>query len=585
MRPVRLLVVLFGIALLGACATTPGTGPAPVDEAVARTLMERGDFRGAAAEYERLADDNRRSRDVLLIRAADALREEGDFEGVAEVLEDVRRKRLDPGAAAHLDLLNAEVALFRGDAARALALGAPLESALDPALRSRAAEVKARALLASGRPLDSARERVLLDPLLDGADRSANQDQILETLAGLEVPALNQSLSGLGDGDAMRPWLERALRLKGAVPPHLIPRPTRQVGTMLAGPEGGSAREGYATTTGVALILPLSGPLAAAGQAIRDGFLAAYFSDPEPRPELRIHDVGDTPDAALAAYDEAVREGATRVVGPLAREQVAAVMGATHPATPVLALNHPDNAAVPPRGSQQFGLLPDEEGAVVADHALDRGLRRAVILATTEEWSERAALAFRAQFEQGGGSIVGEARVAADAVDYGSIIAQAIGDGSADSFFLAVRPSQGRLLVPQLRTRDLTALPMLATSHIYSGADSRALDRDLNDVEYCDAPWLYGLASGLPTRDTLSQSLPAAEHSPRLFAFGMDAYRLLPYLEWLSKHDDAYLPGAIGQLAVDAFGRVRRVPVWMRFVDGVPRAADGALQRDGGVTP
>jgi outer membrane PBP1 activator LpoA protein len=585
MRHATLAILVLALAVLGGCATMSGSTPQPVDESAARSLMERGDFRGAAGQYRQLADDNRRSRDRLLLQAADALREDGDFDGVAEVLDDIKRKRLDQSSAAHFDLLSAEVALARGDAGGALALAAVPEQVLDARLRIRLAEVRARGLAATGRAMDSARERVLLDPLLEGPDRNANQNEILETLAGLEIEQLDDGLADLGDTDQMRPWLERALRLKGAVPASTIPHPTRQVGTLFTGPEGGTEREGYTATAGVALLLPLTGTLAPAGLAIRDGFLAAYFSDPEPRPTLRVFDSGDTTESALSAYHDALNAGAKRVVGPLAREQVTAIMSMPELAAPVLALNHPDNGAIPPQGSQHFGLLPDEEAAVIADHALGRGLGRAAILATTEEWSERAALAFRAQFEHGGGIVVGEARLAPEAVDYGTTIAQATGDGSADVIFLAVRPSQGRLLVPQLRTRDLTRLPMMATSHIYSGVSSRALDRDLNDVEFADSPWLFGLAAGLPPREALARKLPAAANSPRLFAFGMDAYRLLPYLDWLSGHDDAYLPGAIGQLAIDAFGRVRRLPVWLRFVDGIPQSAVGVLVPESGTTP
>jgi uncharacterized protein len=362
------------------------------------------------------------------------------------------------------------------------------------------------------------------------------------------------------------------------VPARVMLRPTRQAGALFADAAGDRQREGYASTAQVALLLPLSGPLGSAGGAIRDGFLAAFFADPDldARPRVRILDTGETVDGALEAYRLAVDGGATRVVGPLARDQVAAVQEAQSVPVPVLALNHPDSGAVPPRGSQQFGLLPDEEAAVAADAALARGLRRAALLGATEEWSERALLAFRAQFEQGGGAITGEARLAPDAVDYGGPIAQATAD-APDVIFLAVRPPQGRLLVPQLRTRGLDALPMLATSHIFSGTVSRALDRDLNGVEFCDAPWLFGLAAGLPAREPLARRLAAAASSPRLFAFGMDAYRLLPYVDWLAGNSDAYFPGAIGQLAIDGFGRVRRLPVWLRFDDGVPRPADGAL--------
>ena len=579
MAPVRHinLLILCALLLLGGCATT-GSAPEAVDDGGARALAEGGDYAGAARAYEQLAASNRRSRDALLLKAAEAWRDEGDLAALARVLGEVRPKRLTPAQAAHLDLLLAESALAQGNPQRALDLATLPEGALDRAYRLRVPEIRARALLATGRSLDSARERALLDLKLSGPDRAANQDDLLDALAAADVASLNAALGAAGPDDALRPWLERALRLKGTVPARVMPRPTRQAGALFADADGSRQREGYASTAQVALLLPLSGPLASAGGAIRDGFLAAFFADQdlEARPRVRILDTGETVDGALEAYRLAVEGGATRVVGPLAREQVAAVQEAQTVPVPVLALNHPDSGAIPPRGSQQFGLLPDEEAAVAADAAIARGLRRAALLGATEDWSERALLAFRAQFEQGGGTVTGEARLALDAVDYGGPIAQATAD-APDLIFLAVRPPQGRLLVPQLRARGLDALPMLATSHIYSGTVSRALDRDLNGVEFCDAPWLFGLAAGLPAREPLARRLAAAANSPRLFAFGMDAYRLLPYVDWLAGNNDAYLPGAIGQLAIDGFGRVRRLPVWLRFDDGVPRPADGAL--------
>jgi outer membrane PBP1 activator LpoA protein len=574
----RLPILLLLLLALAGCAT--GGGPrAPVDDALARALAAQGDFRGAAAEYQRLARGNRAARDALLLAAADNLREDGDLDGAVGIAERIRRARLDAVEGARLDLLLAEAALGGGDGERALALATLPESPADPALGLRAGEIRARALERLGRPLDAASERIALLGRSAAGERPALEEDILEALAGLEQAQLAGSLARIDANDPRRPWLERALRLKGGMPSRVIPRPTRQAGTLLP-QRGGPARpEGWNATPQVALLLPLSGPLAAAGGAIRDGFLAAYFADTGERAALRVHDAGATADSALEAYRQAVADGATRVVGPLARDQVAAVLAAVDPRVPVLALNHPDSGAPPPPGSQQFALAPDDEAALAADHAWSRGHRRVALFATGEEWSERAALAFRAQFEMLGGSVAGEARLPAEGVDFAAAIGQATA-GGADGAFLAVRPAQGRLLVPQLRARSAQELPLFATSHVFEGSPSRALDRDLNGLEFCDAPWLFGLAAGLPSRDALSRDLPGAATAPRLFAFGIDAWRLLPYVDWLAANPDAYLPGASGQLAVDGFGRVRRLLTWMRFVDGVPRAADGLLSTE-----
>ncbi|MFI4970191.1 MAG: penicillin-binding protein activator, partial [Lysobacterales bacterium] len=63
----------------------------------------------------------------------------------------------------------------------------------------------------------------------------------------------------------------------------------------------------------------------------------------------------------------------------------------------------------------------------------------------------------------------------------------------------------------------------------------------------------------------------------RLFAFGMDAYALLPYLDWLIAHPDAYVNGATGELTADNFGRIHRQVGWARFQNGVALPVDGAL--------
>jgi uncharacterized protein len=151
-----------------------------------------------------------------------------------------------------------------------------------------------------------------------------------------------------------------------------------------------------------------------------------------------------------------------------------------------------------------------------------------------------------------------------------------------------MRPEQARLLLPQLRVARIN-LPVFATSHIYGGSDNASIDRDLEGVEFCDAPWLFDAQTGLPSYHDLAAQLPAARGSAaQLFAFGMDAWNLVPYLDWLRNHPGSYLPGATGQLTVDTFGHVKRVLTWLKFQDGVARPINGTLQMDnapGGPAP
>lgn len=581
MRFALLALVLF----LGACASMPGTLGTP-DAAVvervqrAERMQADGDFAGAAAGFLELSRAHRADASAYYrLRAAEALRDGGDIEGAARALGDIKRRRLHDDEPQRLDLLDAEIALHNGDVERARALLTFDDATLSPELRVRALELRARAELAGGDAFGAARMRAALDRHLRGGDREHNRGQIREVLATMDPATLRERIAALPPNDALRPWIEETLRSKGQPLARTMPRPNRPVGTMRPGDGGGLAAEGYVPPRRVALLLPLA-HLPNVSQPIRDGFLTAYFSDaPEQRPELRILDAGRTPADAIAAYHKAVADGADQVVGPLQREAVGELFRAPLEAR-VLALNHPDTGEVPPQGSAEFALLPDAEGAQVAEHMLARGITRAAVISAGADWAERASRAFRAQFEAAGGTISGEARLGDKDVDFAPAIAQATGmlGSSGDAgVFISTRPQQARLLVPQLRVAGIGA-PVFATSHIYSGDNNASLDRDLEGVEFCDAPWLFGPIAGRPQRAAISARLDSANgFGGRLFAFGMDAYAMLPYLDWLLAHPDAYVAGATGELTADTFGRISRLVGWARFRNGIAEPVDGAL--------
>ncbi|MBN8483064.1 MAG: penicillin-binding protein activator, partial [Xanthomonadales bacterium] len=409
----------------------------------------------------------------------------------------------------------------------------------------------------------------------------------------LDDASLRARASSLRPDDALLPWIEQALRRKGQMLPRTLPHPDRPVGTLIPGEDHSTRREGFNAVNRVALILPLTGQVANVSQSIRDGFLAAYFDDDSGRrPQLRVYDAGRTHEDALTVYARAVEDGADFVVGPLQREAVGALFRQSLPVR-VLALNHPDSGEVPPHGSAEFGLLPDAEGAQAAERMLSLGLVRAAVIAADTDWAERAALAFRAQFESRGGSITGEARVRESDVNYKGAVLQAAAaladttrqdDGAlrretpADAgVFISMRPQQARLLAPQLKLAGVN-VPVFATSHVNSGEVSPGLDRDLDGIEFCDATWLFSPVPGRPDRNAIGQALASATGlGARLFAFGMDAYALLPYMDWLLANPDSYLDGATGQLAADSFGRIHRLLTWARFSGGQARAVQGAL--------
>jgi outer membrane PBP1 activator LpoA protein len=378
---------------------------------------------------------------------------------------------------------------------------------------------------------------------------------------------------------------------------------------MLLPEAGANVREGYKVPAQVALLLPADGDYAAASTPIRQGFFAAYFDagrNHAPRPTVRSYNSHGTADGAVQAYQQAVRDGARLVIGPLTRGEVAAVFALPQLPVPVLALNHPDDRQLPAGNASEFGLLPETESAQAADHMVERGLLRAYVMISADDFAQRAADAFKAELVSRGGEVVATTVLPTGASSFADAIknlqlpttsaAPAAASSTADAtaeptgagdtgIFISMRPNQARLLMPQLRIAQVS-LPVFATSHVYAGGDDAPANRDLDGIEFCDAPWLFDAQPGLPDHAAIAAKLPAArDGAARLFAFGMDAWSLVPYLDWLKAHPGSYMPGATGQLAADPFGRIRRVLTWAKFENGVARPLSGNLQIDAVPSP
>lgn len=87
-----------------------------------------------------------------------------------------------------------------------------------------------------------------------------------------------------------------------------------------------------------------------------------------------------------------------------------------------------------------------------------------------------------------------------------------------------------------------------------------------------DMPWTVAPNHASPLRDQVvnawPNSLPAYL---RLYAFGADAYGLVPRLKTLKERRYIEYAGATGALSVDSQNRIERRLLWAKFESGVPR--------------
>ncbi|MBC9252112.1 hypothetical protein A9179_17715 [Pseudomonas alcaligenes] len=588
----RPLSALCLAGLLVACASSPSStlGELPrTPQASIEQLLEQA----SSSPAEQAA--------LLRLSAADLAYQQQDLGRAARILEEVPLEGLKPAQQVFASTLAAEIAMARNKPKSALqALQHPsLErlGELPVELQVRTQLVRARALAADGQTLAAARERVYIAPLLSGAAASSNHEEIWTLVASLPQSQLQSS----GDSD-LDGWLSLALATKNAGTPDqqlaAIDTWKAQHAQHPAAEQLPQALSKLKELVGqplqkIALLLPESGQLAAVARALRDGFMAAHYQAQQAGqnpPQVQLYD-----SSRLTSLDDFYRQaqadGVQLVIGPLEKPLVKQLSERPQLPLTTLALNYSEAGREAPAQLFQFGLAAEDEAREVARRAWADGMRRAVALVPRGEWGDRVLAAFQQSWQGAGGSLI-----AAEHVDQPVELAQQIADlfqlresearakrlqntlGTAvagqparrqdiDFIFLAATPQQAQQIKPTLAFQYAGDVPVYATSHLYTGGANPAQYMDLEGIRFCETPWL--LDANDPLRQQVDSQWPQAAGSlGRLYAMGVDAYRLAPRLSQLKALPDSRVEGLSGSLSLNASQRVERQLPWAEFHNG-----------------
>ncbi|HXH54640.1 MAG TPA: penicillin-binding protein activator [Gammaproteobacteria bacterium] len=327
----------------------------------------------------------------------------------------------------------------------------------------------------------------------------------------------------------------------------------------------------------IALLLPTQGPHANAAKIVRDGFLAAYYRAKQNQlsPVVEVKMVDTSNQSITEAYQKALSEQATLIVGPLTKPEVQAI--AKLPLDiPVLALNtiSEDNVSQP--NLYQFGLMPEDEVIAIGEHALRQGHQRSLILVPHSEWGLRLADTFKHFWNSHHATVVDIKLFKSPAELESKIrdLLQVKGTTrrtDADMIFIAASHELALQIKPLLNFYYAETLPVYATSSIYSGTPSPHKDQDLNGVHFCDMPWVLQSSEMQETHTALQELWPNSMNaSPRFFALGMDAYQLAIQLGNAERFSARSTPGFTGELQINNTQRIQRGLVCARFEQGIP---------------
>lgn len=638
--PALLLCLLAAISL-AACGPVERAPIASAERAAA--LAERGDHAAAASEYESLAAGALGSAvNTWRLAAIEQWLLADRLESAANALA-LLAAPLDVSQTFERDRLNVLLLWGRDGATSAwqnmTALTAP-DTATQRAARERFFELRQALALANTLPVEVVRSALEREKLsVDPSAATALRTSLLAELRAAVDAGLRIDPRLAGRDALVRGWLEaaslaaRAARVPASgnaaitaawqrrypnhpartalVATHLdAPQATATAAAPTASPRDDASRSVAATPSAarstrtsrvdsahIAVLLPLSGRLAAAGRDVRDGLIAAHFAHGVDAPALRFYDTATATDAATmqALITRASAAGARFLIGPLGRDEV--TLAANLPnSLPQLLLNTPESTTPNAASIWQYALLPEEEAKLAAERALAANQRRAIILLPSGDWAARVGTAFRSTFEAGGGRVLAQESLADDSaaaiakalrLDQSrarhrrlqsildeTLVFQPRRRGDVDLLFSPGTAQQLRQLRPQLKFNGAADIPTYATAEAWDGNKSG----ELEGLLFADMPWMMSPTTGEASR--LAMQLESAGDEPRrhgrLFAFGYDAWLLQAAMQQRmatgATDSPLRIDGVTGILSVGTDGIIRRDLTLARINAGVAAA-------------
>ncbi|HEY4127956.1 MAG TPA: penicillin-binding protein activator [Gammaproteobacteria bacterium] len=603
----RLLLAL-ALTLLAACSTSPTRQNPAAEVGAVSQLEQAGKYADAATLGEKLAAAAQASqRNEFLVSAAEDWQLAGNSARSWAAVRQVREKTLYPALQARLEIVKASLYLADHQPQMAMQRLKFTLTPLPPELKAKALLVRGQVHVALGdlpAAVEDWTERETYLPI-GSPDVTANRDLIWNTLSETHTPYDVNKLPA-GTTPTARGWLELAdiERTSWQQPEKFLDQikqwqskyPNHPAQQKLVPDLVAKQQALTSFPPKIAVLLPLSGNYQSSADAVRDGLLAAYYqvggSNP---PSITLYDSGISAASAQAAYQKAVGDGASIVVGPLTKDSVSGLASQPSLPVPVLALNYLDNNRGGPNGFYQFGLLPEGEAAQVAERAVAEGRMRAVALVANDELGARMFNAFSARFSALGGVILGMQTYPPNArpEDLTGVLGQLLNLDASDEreqrlastigthlefeprrrqdvqfIFLAASARDARTVQPQIAYNHAEDVPVYSTSRVYE-LDANVDNTVLNGITFDDMPWtLEESGSVADMRAALAKDWPNNfAGNSRLYALGFDAYRLVPLL--YNTHGIAQaVQGVTGLLSLDPDGRVHRRLDWANFDDG-----------------
>jgi len=614
------LLSLTVLSLTG-CDTQPSKPVAdtsvPAADVHAKELYKAGDYFAAAEEYLALAKSDPNNEIKYQLDATDALIKNHEIDRAQLLIDFLPLEKLTDVQTILKTIYEAQILLTKDNINAAYTqINIDLPADTSRIVLAKFHETRAAILQLKKEYFAAARERILLNSYLDDTQAiSENYQNLWQNLSRLSPDELDTYRTN--NAGILTSWLELAIisktmlqntvNLEASITTWQQRYPDHPALDDIIPEIIDTSKSLAEQPSQVALLLPFTGRYNDASIAIREGFMAAWYESRDDKPIIKIYNT-DT-ENVISMYAQAITEGADFVVGPLQKPAITKLIEQSDITVRTLVLNQYDGeydisnvlSSSPLPAIIQFGLSPEDEARQVAERAWFDGRTRAISITTGDERSRRTHDAFVSHWQEIGGTLLEHVSIGQDVKELSGPIKSVLNIDQSeqrsktlrsklqrslktetrrrqdvDLIFMAVPPPIARQLVPQLRYYGTENIALYSISNIYTGNVNTREDSDINGVLFVDMPWVIDPENEYSPLNRMIERYRKPSHSAykRLYAFGIDAYRLIPRLAELSLQPGQQYEGKTGYIKIDEAGRVQRRLIWAQFVDGKPELTD-----------
>jgi outer membrane PBP1 activator LpoA protein len=346
------------------------------------------------------------------------------------------------------------------------------------------------------------------------------------------------------------------------------------------------------TINKIALLLPMTGKYSKIGKAILNGIeIELKDTSKYIKPELSIFDTGDEDTDLKKIYSEMLSNDFDYVIGPLRKDFIEKISKYSSNDLPVLTLNYSNNLKKYSKKVYQFGLLPEDEAICIAEKAIIDGNINASALYPDNTWGKRIVESFTLRFQELGGNVTNLLKYNKEDTKINNSIKNLLDieestkrknhmqnilktklqfkphiANNLDMIFSVGKSEDMRVIKPQFNFNYAEDIPFYSTSHIYNGVYNKEINQDLNDIKFCDIPWLYN-TNNMLEKKYLRESVDKRDLL-RFVAIGMDSIKIIYNINTLELNKHKYLLGNTGFLRLDEFNKIRRNLTIVKFKNG-----------------